>query len=102
MNTKSLNYFIYAFAVIGLVSIITAFNTQSENDIIVGQFQVATSTYMQEPGNEFADENFIYETIINTSTGKITSRKKIEFTTNRRSGTTTLWIDSLEESEYSK
>ena len=71
MKTKSLNYFIYTFALIGLVSMITAFNTQSENDISVGQFQVSTTTYDGEM------RSFIYETIINTSTGEIISRKKV-------------------------
>ena len=30
MNTKSLNIFIYTFAIIGLVSILSSFNTKSE------------------------------------------------------------------------
>ena len=31
MNTKSLNIFIYTFAIIGLVSILSSFNNQPEN-----------------------------------------------------------------------
>lgn len=59
------------FAIIGFVSIITSFNTQSNNNTAVGQFQVSSTTYDGEM------RSFIYETIINTSTGKIISRKKV-------------------------
>lgn len=31
MNTKSLKYFIYTFAIIGFVSILSSFNSQPEN-----------------------------------------------------------------------
>jgi len=30
MNTKSLNYFIYTFAIIGVVSILSSFNNQTQ------------------------------------------------------------------------
>ena len=34
MNTKSLNIFVYTFAIIGLMSILSSFNVQTENQQI--------------------------------------------------------------------
>lgn len=68
MNTKSLNYFIYTFALIGLVSVLSSFNSNTTQSQI-GKYQMSTNT--------FEDEYEIYITIMDTETGEIKRRAKL-------------------------
>ena len=68
MNTKSLNYFIYTFALIGLVSVLSSFNSNTTQSQI-GKYQMSTNT--------FEDEYEIYITIMDTETGEIKRRTKL-------------------------
>ena len=60
MNTKSLNIFIYTFAIIGLVSILSSFNSQQEtkNDFV-----------MVASGTDISDRPTMY--VLNTRTGVV-------------------------------
>lgn len=69
MNTKSFNYFIYTFALIGLVSVLSSFNsnpTQSQ----IGKYQMSTNTFEDEKG-------VIYISIMNTETGHLKRTDRI-------------------------
>jgi hypothetical protein len=69
MKTKSLNYFIYTFALIGLVSVLSSFNsnpTQSQ----IGKYQVSTTNIGDN------SSKYIYTTIIDTETGDIKMRTR--------------------------
>ena len=67
MKTKSLNYFIYTFAIIGLVSVLSSFNsnpTQSQ----IGKYQISTTNIGDN------SSKYIYTTIMDTENGDIKLR----------------------------
>ena len=64
MNTKSLNIFIYTFAIIGLVSILSSFNSQPEN-------QQSCSTVPESHVWEFHKGNGTTHFSVNKITGEV-------------------------------
>ena len=66
MNTKSLNYFIYTFAVIGLVSVLSSFNSNPPQSQI-GKYQISTTS---------PSAGYVYTTIMDTETGEIKLRTR--------------------------
>ena len=68
MDIKLLNYLIYAFAIIGLISILSSFDNQLNNEN-GGVYAISTTGVGTLPA--------VYETVIDTRTGKIVSRNKV-------------------------
>ena len=68
MNTKSLNYFIYTFAIIGLVSILSSFNNESEIDNRVWT--------MASAGIDSSGRTTMY--VLNSATGEVRYFEKEE------------------------
>ena len=69
MKTKSLNYFIYTFALIGLISVLSSFNsnpTQSQ----IGKYQISTTNIGKDTSS------YVYTTIMDTENGDIKLRIK--------------------------
>ena len=56
------------FAIIGFVAILSSFNNQPEQSTGQGKYQIATSTNSRVDGG-------VYETIFDTQTGEVISRK---------------------------
>ena len=68
MNTKSLNYFIYTFAIIGIVSILSSFNNESEIDNRVWT--------MASAGTDASGRTTMY--VLNSATGEVRYFEKEE------------------------
>ena len=68
MNTKSLYYFIYTFAIIGLVSILSSFNNESEFDNRVWT--------MASSGIDSSGRTTMY--VLNSATGEVRYFEKEE------------------------